>query len=146
VIVVARHPLLDQPAPDFDLAAVNEDLRATVHDQRGRPLIVNFWASWCIPCREEFPLFKRARADPANAQLVLFGVIYDDSTEAALRFMRTQGASWPALEDPGGAVAKAYGVVVPPMTFYIDRDGIVRALSYGPPPPDVFEQYLERIR
>ena len=121
-------------------------MRATIHHQRGRPVLVNFWASWCIPCREEFPLFKRARQDPANEQLVILGILYQDSEDEALDFMRAQGASWPALEDPGGAVAGAYRVAAPPVTFFIDRAGIVRAVSFGPPPEEVFEQYLDRIR
>jgi cytochrome c biogenesis protein CcmG, thiol:disulfide interchange protein DsbE len=145
-IVVGRHPLLDQPAPDFDLGVLGEGSRVRLQDERSRPLLVNFWASWCIPCREEFPLFREARSHPANADLEILGVVYQDSSEAALEFMRAQQADWRALADPEGAVATAYGVLAPPMTFYVDRGGVVRAVSFGPPPRNVFEEYLERIR
>jgi cytochrome c biogenesis protein CcmG/thiol:disulfide interchange protein DsbE len=144
-IVIGRHPLLDRPAPEIALPALDGD-EVRLSALRGRPVLVNFWASWCIPCREEFPLFKAALADPDNADLEILGVVYEDSEAAAEEFMRAQAATWPALSDAGGAVADTYGVVAPPMTFYVDREGVVRALSFGPPPEDVFQQYLDRIR
>ena len=145
-IVIGRHPLLDQAAPEVALPALDDDDDVRLSALRGRPVLVNFWASWCIPCREEFPLFKAALADPDNADLEILGVVYQDSESAAAEFMQSQSATWPALTDAGGTVANAYGVVAPPMTFYVDREGIVRALSFGPPPEEVFEQYIDRIR
>jgi cytochrome c biogenesis protein CcmG/thiol:disulfide interchange protein DsbE len=145
LIVVGGSPLLDKPAPDFEL--VDLDGRTVrLADYAGRPVLVNFWASWCIPCREEFPLFQRVLTRPDAGDLAILGVVYRDSADAARGFMESQGARWPALVDAGEKVAQAYGVALPPMTFYVDRAGIVRAVSYGPPPEGTLEQYLARIR
>jgi cytochrome c biogenesis protein CcmG/thiol:disulfide interchange protein DsbE len=143
-IVVGRSPLLDRPAPDFSLSDL-EGRRISLADYRGRPVIVNFWASWCVPCRTEFGLFRDARAARASDGLEILGVIYQDSAEDARRFAAQERATWPALVDPGGSVARAYGVLGIPITFYIDRGGIVRAVSYGPPPSNVLDEQLAKI-
>ena len=142
-IVVGGSPLLNQPAPDIsgrDLSGRTINLA----QYRGRPVIVNFWASWCIPCRTEFPLFRQARAMHADKGLEIIGVIYQDTPDAAAEFMRSQGAQWPAVVDSGTA-ARAYTVLAPPVSFYVDRGGVVRAVSYGPPPEDVFDKQLSLI-
>ncbi|MDQ3871233.1 MAG: TlpA family protein disulfide reductase [Chloroflexota bacterium] len=142
--MVGRSQLLDRPAPDFSLSDL--DGRPTrLADYRGRPVIVNFWASWCVPCRTEFELFRDARTAHGGERLEILGVIYQDSPEAARRFVAQRHAAWPALVDPGGAVAAAYGVLGIPISFYLDRDGIVRAVSYGPPPSNVLDEQLDKI-
>jgi cytochrome c biogenesis protein CcmG, thiol:disulfide interchange protein DsbE len=141
---VGRSPLLDRPAPDIDLLTLDGD-RVRLSDLRGRPVLVNFWASWCGPCREEFPLLAAARRDHAADGLEILGVIFQDSPEAARAFYERFGGSWPALVDPGGEVAARYSVRVLPITFYVDRAGIVRTVSYGPPPGDAFEEQLAKI-
>jgi cytochrome c biogenesis protein CcmG/thiol:disulfide interchange protein DsbE len=143
-IVVGRSPLLDRAAPGFELRTLDGEA-VRLADLRGRPALVNFWASWCIPCREEFELFAAARRRHAEQGLEILGVIYKDSPEAAAEFYRTHGGTWPALVDPGGTVAAEYGVLGLPITFYVDRRGIVRTVSYGPPPEDVFEAQLALI-
>lgn len=97
-------------------------------------MIVNFWASWCVPCRTEFPLLHAARADHAAEGLEVLGIVFKDTADAARAFMRQQDATWPMLLDPGGSAATAYGIQVVPVSFYLDRNGVVRAVSFGPPP------------
>jgi cytochrome c biogenesis protein CcmG, thiol:disulfide interchange protein DsbE len=143
-IVIGGSPLLDKPAPDFSLTDA-EGRPVRLSDYRGRPVIVNFWASWCIPCREEFALFAEGRRAHAGENLEIFGVIYKDATDAAGAFMVAHDAEWPALVDPGGTVAARYHVIGAPTSFYIDRAGIVRAISYGPPPKNAFEEQLKKI-
>ena len=103
----------------------------TLAAERGHPVVVNFWASWCIPCREEFPLFKAALQQDAGQGLIMVGVLFNDDPAPARTFIAAEGADWPTLTDPSGATAKAYRVVAPPQTFFIDREGVVRQVQVG---------------
>jgi cytochrome c biogenesis protein CcmG/thiol:disulfide interchange protein DsbE len=117
-------------APDFTLASLDgEPIRLA--DLRGRPVIVNFWASWCGPCIEEFPLLRDAAARHEADGLAVIGVVYRDRAEAAREFMERHGGTWAAAMDPGEQVATAYGVVGPPETYFIDRDGTIVARNIG---------------
>jgi len=98
---------------------------------RGKPIIVNFWASWCGPCRAEFPLFQAALKARVATGLTLVGVIYQDSPDAARAFAAGLGATWPQVIDPAGALAATYGVVAPPQTYFIDRTGLLRSRQIG---------------
>jgi cytochrome c biogenesis protein CcmG/thiol:disulfide interchange protein DsbE len=122
---------VDQPAPPINATALDGsaiDLAA----YRGHPLIVNFWASWCVPCRNEFPLFEKklATLGPKDGLQVL-GVLYKDDAAAAKQFLSAEGATWPSATDPDGAIAKAYRTVAPPQTYFIDKDGVLRGIQIG---------------
>ncbi len=142
--IVVGSRLLDRPAPAFELTDL-DGRTVRLADYAGRPVLVNFWASWCIPCRAEFPLLREVLARPDAGDLAVLGIVYRDNVDAAREFMRAHDANWPGLLDPREEAARAYGVTLPPLTFYIDREGIVRAVSYGPPPRATFEEYLARI-
>ncbi|MET1231764.1 MAG: TlpA disulfide reductase family protein [Candidatus Limnocylindrales bacterium] len=142
--IIGGHPLLDAAAPDFALRDLDGH-EVRLADYRGRPLIVNFWASWCLPCRAEFPLLKAARERYADQGLEVLGVVFDDDAEAARRYMARAGATWPALVDPDDVVAAAYKVVVPPLSFFVDPDGVVRSIAYGPPPSGTIDDRIAAI-
>ena len=144
-IVVGRNPLLDKPAPAISLPTLDGSGTVNLSDYAGRPVIVNFWASWCVPCRQEFPLFKDARAAHAADGLEILGVVHLDSADSAQGFATEQGATWPLLMDANNSVWQAYGQLLVPTTYYIDRQGIVRAVSYGPPPSGTLEELLAKI-
>ena len=112
-------------------------------DFRGRPVVVNFWASWCIPCRDEFPLFKDEEA--AHPDLVFLGVVYKDSPDFARAFAAEQKANWPSLVDPDGSMATAYQMAAPPQTYFIDRSGIVRSRQIGEVSREDFERQYAAI-
>jgi cytochrome c biogenesis protein CcmG, thiol:disulfide interchange protein DsbE len=114
---------------------------------RGRPVVVNFWASWCVPCREEFPLLeeKLAELGPTDG-LAVIGVLYKDEPELARQFLAEIGASWPTLDDPGDALARAYRVAAPPQTYFIDRDGVLRGIQVGQVRPEDFATQYAKIR
>src|SRR5262249_1018515 len=78
---------------------------------RGRPVIVNFWASWCIPCRDEFPQFVAARAEHAADGLEILGVVHQDGADTASAFARDHDAGWPMLMDTADAAWQAYRVL-----------------------------------
>ncbi|HVF75860.1 MAG TPA: TlpA disulfide reductase family protein [Acidimicrobiales bacterium] len=101
-----------------------------LEDFRGRVVLLNFWASWCGPCTEEFPRLKAAHGD----DVVVLGVVFDDSAEAARDFVRKQGATWASVVDPDHQIADAYGVAKKPgipVTWLVDRDGVARARHLG---------------
>jgi cytochrome c biogenesis protein CcmG/thiol:disulfide interchange protein DsbE len=117
-------------APDFTLADLDGNA-VRLADLRGRPVIVNFWASWCGPCVEEFPLLREAAVRHADDGLVVVGVVYRDRSEAARAFMERNGGTWIAAMDPDERVAEAYGILAPPETFFIGRDGTIVARQLG---------------
>jgi cytochrome c biogenesis protein CcmG/thiol:disulfide interchange protein DsbE len=110
-------------------------------------VVVNFWASWCTPCREEFPLFKQrlATLGPSDG-LVIVGVLYKDEAQLAQRFLDEFGATWPTVTDPDGKLAAAYRVVAPPQTYFIDASGVIRGYQIGEVLPQDFDTQYAKIR
>lgn len=137
-------PLVGQAAPAITgptLAGGSFDLAAL----RGRWVVVNFFASWCPPCQQEQPelvAFAYAHRGPGDAALV--GVVFDDSASTARSFMRSTGASWPAVVDPGGQIALDYGVRGPPETFIVSPRGTVVAHFDGPMTNATLDYWLRR--
>jgi cytochrome c biogenesis protein CcmG/thiol:disulfide interchange protein DsbE len=98
---------------------------------RGRPVIVNFWASWCEPCKRELPLIARAKAAHAADGLVVLGVAVRDEAGSARSMAARYGADWPVALDAGDKVAAAYQVAVVPQTFFLRRDGTIASQQPG---------------
>ena len=115
-------------AHDFALADLDGN-PVRLADLRGRPVLVNFWASWCVPCREEAPHLARFdREMKERARLV--GVDFQDAKDDALAFVREFGWRFPNVRDPQGELASRYGLAGLPTTYVIDADGrIAKALS-----------------
>jgi cytochrome c biogenesis protein CcmG/thiol:disulfide interchange protein DsbE len=119
-----------RPAPALP-AAVLVPPRATLASLRGRPAAINFWASWCGPCRYEAPQLERlARSLRGRAQLV--GVDWSDGAGGARSFVRQNGWTFPVLRDATGTVGERYGLVGLPTTFILDPRGLVVATLRGP--------------
>jgi cytochrome c biogenesis protein CcmG/thiol:disulfide interchange protein DsbE len=132
------------PAPTFDgttLDGMPLDLTA----YRGRPLILNFWGPSCVPCRDEFPLFKQELLAHAADGLAIVGVLMDDPVAPAKDFITTYGASWPTVEDPSGRIKAAYRVIARPQSYFIDRDGILRQIQVGQVTSDDFDRLYPSI-
>ena len=117
-------------APDFSLVSLDGET-VRLADLRGRPVVVHFWASWCVPCIAEVPLLRAAAEQHADDDLAIVGVIYDDGPESAGAFMEEHSGTWPALVDPGMEVASRYGVFAPPATYFLGRDGTIVARQIG---------------
>lgn len=138
-------PLVGKPMPAFSLSALDGEALDS-SQLAGTPLVVNFWASWCIPaCVDEHPvLLDLATRHPDQVQLV--GILYGDTPQDALEFLVRYGdGGWPQLDDPSGTVGLAFGVLGPPETFFVDAEGIVRAKHYGPLTPAALAQNLALI-
>ena len=137
-------PLVGRPAPGFDLETLDGG-RLSLADLRGSPVVVNFWASWCIPCREEAPLFTAAADEYETQGLRVVGIVYQDSAESARDFMARYGQTYPGLLDPDGRTAIDYGVFGIPETFFVDRRGIVRSRQLGAVTEDELRTQIEAI-
>jgi cytochrome c biogenesis protein CcmG/thiol:disulfide interchange protein DsbE len=98
---------------------------------RGRPVVVNFWATWCPPCVREFPLLRKAAAAHRDDRLAVVGVLSRDNAAAARDFVRAHGASWPVGLDPAGDTAAAWGAVGLPHTWFIRPDGTLASHQLG---------------
>ncbi|RJF72044.1 TlpA family protein disulfide reductase [Deinococcus cavernae] len=122
--------LLGKAAPVFTLA----DTKGTSHDLaalKGQgPVVVNFWASWCGPCRQESPLFARVSNAPSN--VTFLGVLYNDQTAPAEKFAAEYGLKYPTLLDPGSKVAMKYGIGQVPVTYIVDPQGKIVYHKLGP--------------
>ena len=136
-------PLVGQPAPDFALpvldlegagAAGTESVGDTVRlsDLRGNVVVVNFFASWCGPCRIEHPALTRVAERYEDRGVRFLGVVYNDTPEAVRTYVRQLGGqNYPALLDPGQRVAIDYGLVGVPETFFIGPDGRVASKVFS---------------
>ena len=152
-ITRSDQPLVEQsgPARDFTLtlfpgqpSPVSAD-RVRLSDLRGRPVIVNFWASWCVPCREEVPALDRAWRKYRDHGLVILGIDIQDTEANALDFIRRYGATYANGPDRDGAITIDYGVVGVPETFFVDRNGNLLRKYIGPVPPDTLEQLIAQL-
>ena len=120
-----------QRAPAFDLAALgNPAGHVSLAAYAGRPVIVNFFASWCGPCRKETPLMARYDKS-AHGAVTVIGVDTNDSRTAALAFTRDYGVSYPVASDPAATTAGAFGVVALPQTFFLNAQHRVVDRVYG---------------
>jgi cytochrome c biogenesis protein CcmG/thiol:disulfide interchange protein DsbE len=135
---------IGDPAPAFALADLDGN-PVTLSDLRGRPVIINFWASSCGACVEEFPLLAKAAAAHQHDGLAIVGIVFRDRSEAARDFMARMGGTWPAVMDPGEALATKYGIVGPPDTFFIDRNGVLVGRQLGQLSPTDLDRGLSQI-
>jgi cytochrome c biogenesis protein CcmG/thiol:disulfide interchange protein DsbE len=142
----AASPLLGKPAPAVSgpgLTGGPVDLSSL----RGRFVVVNFFASWCPPCQVEEPeLVQFAYQHRTAGDAQVLGVVFADRSASAARFLASTGAAWPAVADPSGQAALAYGVRGPPETFVVAPDGLVVARLLGAVKATDLDQVLSRAR
>lgn len=121
---------IGRPAPAFALTGIDGQ-PVRLADFRGRPVLLNFWASWCLECRIEMPTLNQAHGDWGSRGLALIGINYGEDRSRAAAYAREMDIRFPLALDPQRAAARAYGVLGPPTSFFIDRDGIVREIGVG---------------
>ena len=131
-VVLEAAPIAGHPAPEFELVSVaGETVRLS--DFQGQPVILNFWATWCGPCRAEFPEFQQAAVDNAD-RLVIIGInnTSADQADQIPGFLKEFGITFPIVLDEDGQTIKRYRILGLPTTIFIDSDGIINEVFTGP--------------
>lgn len=141
-----RTGTVGKPAPAFELARLDGGGTVALRDLAGQAVVVNFFASWCVPCKEEHPVLVRAWERYRTAGVVFVGILYQDDDAAGLEFTRRLGGTWPTVRDEGGRTALAYGVFGIPETFFIDPDGVIAGRHVGPLDDATLARALDAIR
>ena len=136
-------PLIGKPAPAFALKAVGSGETIDLAQYRGKPVIVNFWATWCRPCWDEHPVLT-ANAQMLGDKVQFVGVVFADEESKIKSFLQQRGWAYPTLVDQAGKTAIAYGVGGVPETYFLDKNGTIVAKFAGPMSADDIQTNLQK--
>ena len=114
-------------APDFSLKSLSDGKEVRLSSLRGKAVLVNFWATWCEPCKIEMPALQHAYDTHKGQGFVVLGVDITDDTATTAAFVREVGVTYPIVRDQSLRTVVAYNVTDTPSTYFIDRDGVIRA-------------------
>ena len=123
--------LTGEIAPDFTLTSL-EGYKVSLQDTRGGPVVINFWATWCVPCLQEHQHLMEAAKVYKSQGVSFLGVLYGDTAEKAKIFNKKHGAAYPTLIDDGQRTNIDYGVSGVPETYVLDKDGRIVKKFAGP--------------
>jgi len=136
--------LIGTNARDFHVVTFNGQ-EINLSDFRGQPVIVNFWASWCISCRQEAKIVEAAYQKYRDQGAVFIGLAINDERSASLRFIRKYGKTYLlAPDDLIGTISLNYGVTAAPETFFIDTKGVIQDKAMGPVRPGQIDKFLDK--
>lgn len=145
---IVQSPLVHRPAPAFAITDMNTGEQLSLADLKGTPFLLNFWASWCVACREEAHLLEAAHrrwgGDPKRFRVV--GIAVQDTVADARKFAKRYGKTYfLALDDPEGDISLNYGLYGVPETFFVDADGVISYKQIGPVTEKVLEQRVPEL-
>lgn len=140
----AGPPRPGDPAPDFTAPLLEGDGELSLETLKGKPIVLNFWASWCEPCRDEAPMLKEAH-ERYGERVEFVGVNIKDARTEALAFDEEFGLGYPDVRDEGGRIYSAYGLTGQPETFFIDAEGNIFEHVNGPLFEDLFAQTMAQL-
>ena len=124
---------LNKPAPEFDLPSLAvPNQRVSSETIAGKTVLVNVWATWCVPCREEMPLLQEEWEKHQEDNIEFIGIDVMDDKNLAAALVEEMGVTYTNLHDPSGKISNQYGVIALPATFFITKDGRVAVKNYGP--------------
>jgi peroxiredoxin len=136
------HAASQRSAPEIGAAAIRFELKTldgksiNLTSFRGKPLVMNFFASWCDPCREEMPLINELAARLGNSGYSVLAIAVEDSRAAVTQYAKESKLVFPIALDLNSTVKRAYRIFGPPATFFIDSQGIIRDIIIGPLTPE----------
>ncbi len=153
LMLAFRHDPLDirtgtvgKPAAAFTADMLDGSGSLSLNSYAGQVVIVNFWASWCIPCKEENPALVRVWERYRTSDVILIGIVYQDSLDSARRYVRDNGVTWPTVTDEDGRIAFAFGVRGIPETYFIGTDGLIAGRHVGPIDEATLVNAIEALR
>ena len=126
----AEHPLLGAAAPAFELEGPSSKQKVSLGAYAGKVTVVDFWATWCAPCKESFPLYQRL-SQKFGSKLAVIGISVDEDPAGIPKFAKETGATFPLAWDEGQITSKSYQPPTMPTCFVIDQSGIVRFVHSG---------------
>lgn len=132
-------------APTMSLPRLGDQGSSSLADYKGKVVVLNMWASWCDPCREEMPLLQKVHQQISGKGGVVLGVDTQDASEKAIGFLRETKATFPSLRDRDRTFGRDYGVTGYPETFLIDREGRVAALRRQPVTQAWLDEHLPKL-
>ena len=134
-----------EPAPEIELPNLDGEGSGSLADYRGQVVVLNFWASWCDPCRDESPLLQRWHERIAKRGATVLGVDALDEIGHARAFIDEYGLTYPMLRDGDGSSREPFGILGFPETFVIDREGRIAAIQRGPVTADFMRERVEPL-
>ena len=138
----ADKPVPGSPAPDFTASYLDDSGSFTLSSLEGRPVLLNFWASWCDPCEAEARLLEQASKD-YEGRVAFVGIDTRDSRSDALDFVDNFGVTYPQVLDEGERIFTRYGLTGQPESFFVDQNGILIRHVPGPLDKNDLYQYLD---
>lgn len=138
-------PLIGKPVPDATLPYLDQPGDLALRDLKGDIVVVNFWASWCFPCRREHGVLLKGAADYSDQGVTFVGALWHDEVENGLAFLDELGSGYEDVVDEASRASIGFGVFGVPETFFIDRDGTVVGKVSGPISSSLLEATLDAI-
>ena len=135
---------IGKPAPSFSMTLL-DGREFHLEEYAGRPVVMNFWASWCPPCRDESPGFERVWRKYRDTGVLFVGVDIQDAEEEAVRYVEEFGLTFPNGRDLEGKITVEYGVIGLPVTFFIGENGVVEGRWVGAVPEDKLESWTRAL-
>lgn len=144
LVRVQAGPRSEGPAPDFTLNTF-DGRTIVLSELRGQVVVINFWASWCPPCRDEAPYLEATWRKYQDAGVVLLGVDYVDTEKEALAYIDEFGITYPNGPDLGTSISQAYRIQGVPETFFVAKDGTLRGVRIGPLAPPELDERIDAL-
>jgi cytochrome c biogenesis protein CcmG/thiol:disulfide interchange protein DsbE len=141
-----RTGTVGKAAPAFTLPELSGSGSISLEQLKGKVVVLNFWSSWCVPCKEENPALADVWERYRGTDVVLIGILFQDNATAGREYTARLGNTWPSANDESGRVALSYGAFGPPETYFIGTDGIIAGRHIGPIDARTLIKGIETLR